>query len=57
MPGWQITLIAAIAAILAATTVRAENLVHVMRPGGFVDQATGVSLPSDAVPVEIDRFG
>ena len=23
----------------------------------FVDQATGVSLPSDAVPVEIDRFG
>jgi hypothetical protein len=23
----------------------------------FVDQATGVSLPSDTVPVEIDRFG
>jgi len=23
----------------------------------FVDQATGVSLPSDAVPVVIDRFG
>ena len=23
----------------------------------FVDQATGVSLPSDVVPVEIDRFG
>jgi transcriptional regulator of met regulon len=23
----------------------------------FVDRATGVSLPSDAVPVEIDRFG
>ena len=23
----------------------------------FVDQATGVSLPSDAVPVEISRFG
>jgi hypothetical protein len=22
----------------------------------FADQATGVSLPSDAVPVEIDRF-
>jgi hypothetical protein len=22
----------------------------------FVDQATGMSLPSDAVPVEIDRF-
>jgi hypothetical protein len=22
----------------------------------FVDQATGVRLPSDAVPVEIDRF-
>jgi hypothetical protein len=23
----------------------------------FVDQATGVGLPSDAVPAEIDRFG
>ena len=23
----------------------------------FADQATGVSLPSDAVPVVIDRFG
>jgi len=23
----------------------------------FVDRATGVSLPSDAVPVEIDRYG
>jgi hypothetical protein len=23
----------------------------------FVDQATGVSLPSDAVPVKIDRSG
>jgi hypothetical protein len=23
----------------------------------FVDQATGAGLPSDAVPVEIDRFG
>lgn len=23
----------------------------------FVDEASGVGLPSDAVPVEIDRFG
>jgi hypothetical protein len=23
----------------------------------FVDQAAGVSLPSDVVPAEIDRFG
>jgi hypothetical protein len=37
--------------------VRAENLVHVMRPGVFVDQVTDAGLFSDVVPVEIERFG
>ena len=36
--------------------VRAEDVVHVMRPGGIRDQASGAGLPSDAVLVEIDRY-
>ena len=37
--------------------VGADNLVHVMRPGVFVDRAADGSVSSDAVLVEIDRLG
>jgi nitrate reductase alpha subunit len=37
--------------------VRAENLVPSCDQAVLVDQASGVCLPSDAVPVEINRFG
>jgi hypothetical protein len=37
--------------------VRAENLSKSCDQAVLVDQTSGVGLPSDAVPVEIDRFG
>jgi hypothetical protein len=37
--------------------VSAENLIHVIDQAVFVDQATGASVPSDAVLLKVDRFG
>ena len=36
--------------------VRAETLSTSCDQAVFVDEAAGVSLPSDTVPLEIDRF-